>query len=283
MNPSSPSPSSWRLDVRGLALRVWELSPPGQSGPPVICLHGWLDHGLAFQPMASGRPGRWLALDQRGFGGSDPISAGAYPHFPDYLGDLDALVRIVGGPVDLVGHAMGGTVAAMYAGARPEQVRRLVVLDGLGALHDSERSQLQRVRMFLDGVRRPPHPQRLASVADAARRLQQRHPGIGAEHARLLAEHGTIPVEGGVRWSFDPLHLTRAPYPFREDAFLEFLAAIRAPTLVVWAARSVYLPEEQRTRAGAIAGARVVTVDGGHMLPYEAPEVVGDLVADHLS
>jgi pimeloyl-ACP methyl ester carboxylesterase len=35
-------------------------------------------------------------------------------------------------PVDLLGHSMGGNVAMMYAGVRPERVRRLINLEGFG-------------------------------------------------------------------------------------------------------------------------------------------------------
>lgn len=60
------APSWWTLDVRGLALRVWELGADGPASPfsgtarPIICLHAWLDQGLAFAPMAAGRAA-WIA------------------------------------------------------------------------------------------------------------------------------------------------------------------------------------------------------------------------------
>jgi pimeloyl-ACP methyl ester carboxylesterase len=46
--------------------------------------------------------------------------------FADYLADLDMLLDhyAPGQAVDLVGHSMGGNVAMMYAGVRPERIRR---------------------------------------------------------------------------------------------------------------------------------------------------------------
>ncbi len=54
--------------------------------------------------------------------------------FADYLADLDMLLDhyAPGQAVDLVGHSMGGNVAMMYAGVRPERIRRLVNLEGFG-------------------------------------------------------------------------------------------------------------------------------------------------------
>lgn len=271
----------WILTVRGLPLRVWELNEG--EGAPVLCLHGWLDQGLAFARVAAGQPGRWVALDQRGHGGSGHLSGGAYYHFPDYLGDLDALVEALGGRVRLIGHSMGGTVASMYAGARPEAVERLVIIEGLGALPISEGSMLVRTRQFLSGLRSPPGAMRLESLEEAAARLLRRHEGLSEPHARLLAEHGTRVDGEGRCWSFDPMHLTRAPYPFREDAYLEFLGAITAPTLILWGEESWYPLEIQARRSAAVAGALTATLPGGHMLPYSAPEALRDHIAPFLA
>jgi pimeloyl-ACP methyl ester carboxylesterase len=274
---------NWKLDVRGLGLLVRELSPESQGdGTPIVCLHGWLDNGAAFIPMASDRPGRWMALDQRGFGQSDHIGAGGYYHFADLLPDLDALVRTLGGQVDLVGHSMGGTVASMYAAIRPERVRRLVLAEGLGALDWGGASLIDRMRTHLDGIRKPPGPVRLRDAADAAERLMRRHAGLQAEHAALLAEHGITEDERGIRWAFDPLHMVQGAYPFREEWYREFLTAIEAPTMIVWGTQSWYPEEIRQERSAIVQDARVETVPGGHMLPYDAHKALGDLITEHL-
>jgi pimeloyl-ACP methyl ester carboxylesterase len=51
------------------------------------------------------------------------------------MADLDILagpLRAQTRPVNLVGHSMGGNVAMLYAGVRPERVRRLINLEGFG-------------------------------------------------------------------------------------------------------------------------------------------------------
>ena len=271
--------NDWTLHTRGLNLHVRELSQD-QEGIPVVCLHGWLDHGAAFSRVAAGRPGRWIALDQRGFGQSDHVGAGGYYHFADLIPDVDALVRKLGTPIHLLGHSMGGTVASIFAAVRPESVRRLVVAEGLGAIEWGEPDMVTRIREHLDQLRSPPGPIRIDSVADAATRLAKRHPGLDAGFAEDLARHGTVRDERGVRWSFDPLHMVRGPYPFRESAYLKVLAQIQCPTLVVWGTQSWY-PDEIRTlRAMTIPSVRVATLSGGHMLPYDAPEALGKLAAD---
>jgi pimeloyl-ACP methyl ester carboxylesterase len=289
-----PDPPSWVLDVRGLPLHVWELgTPPARAEDgvsesaqalPIVCLHGWLDQGLAFARVAMGRAERWVAPDQRGFGRSGHVGAGGWYHFANYLMDLDALVRALGGRVHLVGHSMGGTVACYYAGARPDRVRSLTVIEGMGALATAETSMLSRTREFLDGLENPPNRIRLASLEAASRRLQQRHPALTDEHATLLARHGTeVLPDGKVRWRFDPQHLVRSPTPFLEVAFLEFVRAITAPTLLVWATESWYPSEVQERRGAAFASPRIERIPGSHMLPYDAPETLTRLVIEHVA
>ena len=99
-----------------------------------MLLHGWGDTGETCQflvdHLAAERT--CVAIDMRGFGRTQRPQDGYW--FPDYLADLDALLDQLSpdAPVDLVGHSMGGNVAMLYAGVRPQRVRRLVSLEGFG-------------------------------------------------------------------------------------------------------------------------------------------------------
>jgi pimeloyl-ACP methyl ester carboxylesterase len=102
-------------------------------------LHGWMDVAASFQFVVEALAGDWqvIAPDARGFGLSDwPVArqGGGHYWYHDYLGDLDALVDHYAptGEVNLVGHSMGANVVCMYAGVRPERVRRVVDLEGFG-------------------------------------------------------------------------------------------------------------------------------------------------------
>jgi len=114
------------LHLRGLDYRVHEWGDP--QDPALIMLHGWGDCGASFQFTVDELQRDWyvVAPDWRGFGDS-AHNDGAY-WFPDYVADLDALLAAlaVPEPCRLVGHSMGGNVAALFAGAFPDRVSGLV-------------------------------------------------------------------------------------------------------------------------------------------------------------
>src|ERR1035437_1293530 len=121
--------------VRGLRyhLRCW--GQPQADTPPLFLLHGWMDVAASFQFVvdAMAQERFIVAPDWRGFGLTSSAGADCF-WYPDYLADLDALLDHYAPdtPVNLVGHSMGANVAMLYAGVRPERVRRLVNLEGFG-------------------------------------------------------------------------------------------------------------------------------------------------------
>src|SRR5690606_16458038 len=120
--PVQRTPSQRTRVLRTLRFHVYEWSG---DGPTWVLLHGWGDTAATFQFLmdALQRPRPVLAIDQRGFGRSQWASGGYW--FPDYLADLDTLLDQCSpdAPVHLIGHSMGGNIAMLYAGIRPQRVR----------------------------------------------------------------------------------------------------------------------------------------------------------------
>ena len=99
--PQRPS-RSLHLALRGGTHHVRLWGEPAQATPerpPLVLAHGWMDVGASFQFLVDelaqleGTGRCILALDWRGFGlSAGPAGADAY-WFPDYLGDLEAILR----------------------------------------------------------------------------------------------------------------------------------------------------------------------------------------------
>jgi pimeloyl-ACP methyl ester carboxylesterase len=106
------------------------------SGEPVLLFP--YPHGHTTEPMAQGSIARILAAMGRTIVTFDV--PGAYRSTREPVGDADEMIRSadealdrlsIQGPVDVVGHSMGGLAALAYAIERPERTRRLVLITSL--------------------------------------------------------------------------------------------------------------------------------------------------------
>jgi pimeloyl-ACP methyl ester carboxylesterase len=278
------------LSVRGLRyhLRTW-----GHAGAPkVVMLHGWMDTSASFQFMVDAFAQDWrvLAPDWRGFGLSE-WTRGAY-WFPDYLADLDNLLEALspGAPVDLVGHSLGGNVACIYAGVRPERIRRVVTLEGFGIPRTRADHAPGRYAQWLEELRGAPEFKHYPSFEALARRLQKHNPRLTGERATFLASHhARLNAEGQVELLGDPGHKLVNPVLYRVDETLACWRAIQAPVLWVEGAESEFLgwindtAEQWAERKAAIADLREAVIPGaGHMVHHDQPQAAARVVEDFL-
>ena len=270
--------------VNGIRLYMHRFQPASArpTGLTVLLLHGFLDSGatwdLVAEPLA--RAGHdVLAPDLRGFGESDSVGAGGYYHFPDYVSDLSSLLDILAPKrLALVGHSMGGTVAALFAGARPQRVDHLALLEGLGPPVTEASAAVDRMRTWLDDMRSLDRtPRAVGSFDEATDRLARRHPqvprGILESRARLLTRMNS----GRLSWAYDPMHRTAAPIPFHLESFKHFLRRITAPTLYMsGGVTGLRLPDEAERLACIRAALHVDLPDAGHMMHWTAPEALAE-------
>lgn len=253
-----------------------------RTGTPVVLLHGFLDHAGSWREVAKDLSGWRIAFDQRGHGRSAHVPPGESYHFADYLADLDALSRQIG-PIHLVGHSMGGTVASMYAGARPDRVLSLVIVDGLG-LQDSTNEAVERTVYFLDDMAAPPKNKVFPSIEVAISRLRSANPHLDDEYALYLATRTTCPVEGGFSWTWDARHRMRGAIPYRHDHHSQFLRRITCPVLSV---RPEFTPFQDQNIAILEANIpqlqRVQIAGASHMVHLERPAELGAAISGFLA
>ena len=286
-----PSDSQF-LDVRGLRYHVRRWRHDG--APKMVLLHGWMDVSASFQFMVDALSGPWdvYAPDWRGYGLTDWGRSDCY-WFPDYIADLDFLLDWIapGGAANLVGHSLGGNVAALYAGARPERVAKLVNLEGFGLAATRPEQAPKRYARWLEELHDPPRLRSYADFGQLARRLRAGNPRLSAERADFLARHwGREAGDGTVVLRGDPAHKIVNPVLYRYEEVRACWQAVRAPVLWVDADASDTLERlridarEHAERRSAFSDLRHVTVRGaGHMLHHDRPEAVARLVEDFLS
>lgn len=144
-----------------------------RSAPPLVFIHGWLLSHRYWQPVINQLAPHHtcLAYDLRGFGesryGLDQFSPGI-PAAAETLGastspyglgayarDLAALLEQLNlGPVWLVGHSLGGSIALWMAHCYPQQVQGVVCLNAGGGLYlEREFQQFRQAGQYIVGWR----------------------------------------------------------------------------------------------------------------------------------
>lgn len=289
------APRSRFAELRGLRYHLFEWGEAGPR-PTLVMLHGWMDVAASFQFVvdaldAQGDGTRHVvACDWRGFGLTEtPPKVDSYA-FADYLGDLDALLDHVSpdAPVDLLGHSMGGNVAMLYAGVRPERVRRVVDLEGFGLAPAKAAQAPHRLAAWLDDLRAPPTLKTYATLDDVAARLTKNNPRLAPERARFLARHWAKRGDDG-RYVLlaDPAHKMHGPLLYRLDEIMAVWAKASAKVLHVEAVRSPTLAmlagaiplDEFKARFTAFRDWREKMIeDAGHMVHHDQPEQVAALI-----
>ncbi|MFY7864549.1 alpha/beta fold hydrolase [Roseateles sp.] len=281
------------ITLRGLRhhLLRWDAQEPKASAkePPLVLLHGWMDVGASFQFMVDALhadPQRQIyAIDWRGFGLSASSGADTY-WFPDYLGDLDALLDLLSpsAPVDLLGHSMGGNVVMTYAALRPQRIRRLINLEGFGLPEARAEQAPDRLLEWLDQLKAPQSLKSYPSQAAVAARLMKTNPRLSQAKASWLAGHWARPAEDG-SWHIlgDPVHKHSNPVLYRKDEIVAGWARIQAPLLWVegactnlsawWGDRYPRADFEARLSVVPRVERRVLA-DAGHMLHHDQPEAL---------
>jgi len=277
--------------VRGLRYHVRRWRSAG--APKMVLLHGWMDVSASFQFMVDALQQAWdvYAPDWRGYGLTDWGKADCY-WFPDYLADLDALLDRIQpeAPVNLVGHSLGGNVAALYAGARPERVARFANLEGFGMAPTRPEQAPKRYARWMDELKEAPGWRPYASYAELADRLQKNNPRLLRERAEFLARHwGRDAEQGGVVLRSDPAHKLVNATLYRLDEARACWERVTAPVLWVDAAESETLkrmkltPGDIAERRAAFKNLRFHTVqNAGHMLHHDQPEEVAKLIEEFL-
>lgn len=283
------------VPIRDLSYHVRLWGEPTPDMPPLVMVHGWMDVAASYQFVvdAFAQDRYVIAPDWRGYGDTASGTADNY-WFPDYLADLDFLLDhyAQGQPVDLVGHSMGGNVAMLYSGVRPERIRRLVNLEGFGMPATQPAQAPKRYAKWIDELKKL-HAGDLElkaydSVQGVASRLMKTNPRLQADKAEWLAQHWARANEQG-QWRIlgNPAHKITNAQLYRVEEVLEIYKCITAPTLAVEASdnsmdqwwQGKYSLAEYHERLKSVPNARIAHVaDAGHMMHHDQPEVLAALI-----
>lgn len=254
------------------------------EGPPVLFLHGSSTSSLSVLPLLEHLEGvRVIAVDRPGFGLSEPVQVPRDRFRDAAIEFLDEVLDELGlETAALAGGSMGGTWALWYALARPERVRRLVLLGSAP---------------LLPGTRAPAPLRVMAApvVGDLLARLVKPNPKMVVRMMSSMGEKDTIVrhpdlIEALVVAGKDPiasavnlaeLRAAVSPFGFRRSLRVhpDELRRLTVPTLLIWGDHDpVGAVEVAQSTAGLTPEAQLEVVPAGHAVWLGNPERVAELL-----
>lgn len=249
----------------------------------MLLLHGAFDHGRMFDdlaPRVAALGYHAVAIDFRGHGDSGPLDTGFAWALINV--DLACLVRHLGaGPVGVIAHSFGGGQAIGLAGAFPELVRWLVILDGLGPPPDAIGPPDDMKVALAEAFDRTDRillrsPRESDSVEAMAARRHQGNPRLPADWALHLTRHGTRRgPRGGLVWKADPMFGLGVPSHFDVEMLEIEQRRVQCPVLVLTGDQEDtwrdLTPDQEAERVGWLRGRHVVIEGTGHYVHIEDP------------
>ena len=106
----------------------------------MILIHGGRDHCRNWDWVAEQFRDDYhiIAPDLRGHGDSQWMVGGAYSQI-DYVYDIAQLLHQKKmTPVTIIGHSLGGSISLLYTALHPENVTKLVSIEGMGPPTDQQ-------------------------------------------------------------------------------------------------------------------------------------------------
>jgi pimeloyl-ACP methyl ester carboxylesterase len=171
----------------------------------------------------------------------------------------------------------------LYAGAFPEKVKRMVLLESLGPFARADDEVPNIIAERLKGRDYVEIPFPYESLEAAAKALQKAFPLIPDKAAFHMARHGTSYKGGKYRWKHDPILRYRTTTAMSEGQIEAFIRRLQCPILFVYGTESGFMKSVRGPRVKLFSNAQIVPVEGaGHHIPHEKPEVLADIVAPFL-
>jgi pimeloyl-ACP methyl ester carboxylesterase len=260
----------------------------GEAKPPLLLIHGNRDHARTWDAVAKRLCGDYCvyAVDLRGHGDSE-WSVGSQYSMPEFVLDVAMLGQELNRyPLTIVGHSLGGAVTLNYAGIFPQNVSKIVAIEGLGPRVREPTPASVRMRHWIselqDFDRR--QPRRYATEDAAVKRMREENPHLTPEMAHHLTRHGMRQNDDGTRsWKFDNYVRLHSPYEFNIAEAREIWNQIRCPVLLIRGSESWAGDPEADGKASAFHDYTTVMVkDAGHWVHHDQLEVFMQVLRDFL-
>ncbi len=264
-----------------------------ESAPPLLLVHGGRDHCRSWDWVAEELRHDWhvIAPDLRGHGDSAWSPEGNY-NMQAYIYDLAQLIhQLKLAPVTIVSHSLGGNICLRYTGLYPENVRKLVAIEGLGPspnmIAEREKTPWQdRFRKMIEDKRALSgrQPKRYESLEQAYARMKEENSFLSEEQARHLTINGIARNEDGTySWKFDNYLRVWNSVDITLEQIHELWSSITCPTLLLYGEKSWASDPAKDGRSKYFRNAEVkLFPDAGHWLHHDQFDLFMKTLRDFL-
>lgn len=249
----------------GTSIAVWSTG----TGPPLLLVHGSMSDHRRWRITEFLDGHRTVhAMDRRGRGASTDGPAWSLGReIEDVVAVIDTLADEAGLPVDVLGHSLGGYFA-LHAAADTANLRRLVLYEPAITETPQPAELVARMQSAVEAGR----------FEDVVELMMRQVVGMSEEEIAALRSLPSWPA----RVATAPTLPREESVPLRLER--DRARAVRAPTLLIGGGNSPpFLQQAIRTVAEAVAGSRVVTLEGHqHVADQTDPEMFAHVVLDFL-
>ena len=275
MEKEKASPTSHSYDSQRLRIHYLDWGNP--DAPPLLLVHGNRDHCHNWDWVAQELRDDYhiIAPDFRGHGDSEWVKGSSYSH-SEYIYDLAQLIHRQNlAPLHIIAHSLGGSVALRYAGIYPENIKKMIVIEGSGGPPSMYQEQPVHTRMreWIESTRKMSGrlPKRYETVDDAFNRMHEANSHLRADQAKHLTVHGSNQNEdGSYSWKFDNYTHVMAPYDMTMKQTRELWQRIEAPVLLISGSESWFAQRKSEDVTKLFQNARHEMVqDAGHWVQHD--------------
>ncbi len=272
------SMTEFNVSINSLKLAGMIWGP--EDGIPTLAIHGWLDNAASFATLAPLLPQcRLYALDLPGHGLSTHLPPAATYHFIDAVSWIMNLADALElSNFALLGHSLGAGIATIAAGAFPERITQLALLDAIGPITKEAAESPQILHKAITKAHKLANtPKYYASFADACQARQDT--GVSLAAATLLAKRGVKQTTQGYYWAHDRKLVLPTPLYMTQAQVLAMISEITAPICFIEAEHGFHFGEQIiHERCAAAQHLAQHTVPGGHHVHLEHPQRVATIL-----
>ena len=261
-------------------LRLHYVDWGNEAAPTLLMVHGGRDHCRNWDWVADELRHDYhiIAPDLRGHGDSQWMLGGSYTII-DYVYDIAQLLHQTRAtPSVIMGHSLGGSISLLYSGIYPENVTKLISIEGMGpppGMFDmyGKTGPHARLEAWVGNLRQLSGrmPKRYSSLENAFQRMQTENPHLSEDQARHLTIHGSNQNEdGSYSWKFDNYVRAFAPIGLSPEETWKIYARIDCPTLLIHGTESWASNPQDDGRSKAFNNSSVAGIEGaGHWVHHD--------------